>query len=147
MKTVRGDKVIKIKPLYRLLLLGITQLYGAFVIFRLGVFVIKEPWINTICSIAALGLVLWGFYILHNFSRIYRIKERKIVLKDKTFVLFGSELSYADVEDVTIHSDSSELAMDIHLKQLDAPIPLVAVYMQLKEFHEIYKALVKNQSP
>ncbi len=145
MKTVREDKTIKIKPLYRLLILGITQLYGAFVIFRLGVFVIKEPWINTICAIAALGLVLWGFYILYNFLRIYKVKERKIILRDETFVLFGSELSYADVENVTINNDGSELAMDIHLRQLEKPIPLVAVYMQLKEFHEIYKTLV-NQS-
>ncbi|MBS9462523.1 hypothetical protein KIM67_08880 [Flagellimonas sp. 389] len=145
MKTVREDKTIKIKPLYRLLVLGITQLYGAFVIFRLGVLVIKELWINTICAIAALGLVLWGFYILYNFLRIYKVKERKIILRDETFVLFGSELSYADVENVTINNDGSELAMDIHLRQLEKPIPLVAVYMQLKEFHEIYKTLV-NQS-
>lgn len=142
----KTDKTIKIKPLYSLLILGIAQLYGAFVIFRLGVLTIKEDWINTVCLLGSLGLVVWAGYILNAFSRYFRLKDNKIIFKRGMFLFFGIELEYSYIKDLEIKVYSSDLTLDIYLNQSEAPIPLSASYMKLKDFHEVYKTLVEIQS-
>lgn len=146
MATFRKDKTIKIRPLYSLLLLGITQLYGAFVIFRLGVLRIKEEWINVVCFVVALGLVVWASYIFHAFSKYYSLKDNKIIFKRGVFVFFGIELKYSDIKDVKIKIYDSQLTLDIYLKQWEEPIPLTAAYMKLKDLHEVFKILIEVQS-
>ncbi len=139
-------KSIKIKPLYHLLFLGIGQLYGAFVIFRLGVLIIKEEWINILSFIAALGLVVWAGYIFYAFSRYFNLKDNKIIFKKGMFSFLGVELKYSDINYFEIKTYDSELTLDIYLKQLEEPISLTAIYMKPNDFHTIFKALVEVQS-
>lgn len=146
MATFRKDKTIKIRPLYSLLLLGITQLYGAFMMFKLGVLVIKEEWINVVCFLTAAGLVVWAGYIFYAFSRYYGLKDNKIVFRKGLFVFFGYELKYSDLKDVEIKTYDSELTLNIYLKQTEEPIPLTATYMKIKDFHEVFKILIEAQS-
>ena len=137
-------KTIKIKPLFSLLLMGIGQLYGAFVIYRLGVLKIKEDWINLVCGIAVIILLCWSFYVLYSFSRYFSLKETKIVLKEHTFSLFGVILNYSDVKNVTIDSTKSELSISIDMKYLEEPIPIVSKYMKLQDFHFLVKTLIEK---
>lgn len=146
MATFKENKTIKIKPLYRLLFLGIAQLSGAFMIFRLGVLVIKEEWINVVCFLIAAGLVVWAGYLFYAFSRYYSLKNNKIVFRKGLFVFFGYELKYSDLKDVEIKTYDSELTLNIYLKQREEPIPLTATYMKIKDFHEVFKTLIEAQS-
>ena len=140
-------KIIKIKPLYKLLLLGIGQLYGAFVIYRLGVLKIKETWINLVCLIAVLAIVGWSVYLIYSFFQFYRLKDDKIILRENNFSLFGIEINYSDIRDFGIDTSDSVLSINIHLKYLNEPIPIVSKYMKLKEFHLLVKTLIEKTNP
>ncbi|MEO9512347.1 MAG: hypothetical protein ABJN84_14940 [Flavobacteriaceae bacterium] len=144
--TFKSDKTIKLKPLYHLLILGIGQLYGAFVIFRLGVLTIKEDWINIVCFVASLGLMVWSGYLINAFFRYFSLKDNKIIFKRGNFLFLGIELEYSYIKDLEIKVYSSDLTLDIYLKQSEEPIPLSASYMKLRDFHEVYKTLVEIQS-
>ena len=140
-------KIIKIKPLYKLLLLGIGQLYGAFVIYRLGVLKIKETWINLVCLIAVLAIVGWSVYLIYSFFQFYRLKDDKIILRENNFSLFGIEINYSDIRDFGIDTSDSVLSINIHLKYLNEPIPIVSKYMKLKEFHSLVKTMIEKTNP
>lgn len=137
-------KIIKIKPLYKLLLLGIGQLYGAFVIYRLGVLKIKEVWINQVCLIAALAIIGWSVYLIYSFFQFYRLKDDKIILRENNFSLFGIEINYSDIKDFGIDTFDSVLSVNIHIKYLNEPIPILSKYMKLKEFHLLIKTLIEK---
>ncbi|MFS4456678.1 hypothetical protein [Maribacter sp. 2304DJ31-5] len=135
-------ETIKIKPLYNLLFIGIGQLYGAFVIYKLGVLTIKEAWVNQVCLIAALALIGWSAYLIYSFSKFYRLKDDKIILRENDLSLFGIEINYYDIKDFGIDISDSVLCVNIHLKYLNEPIPVVSKYMKLKEFHILMKILI-----
>ncbi|MCK0159959.1 hypothetical protein [Allomuricauda sp. F6463D] len=137
-------KIIKIKPLYKLLFLGIGQLYGAFVIYRLGVLKIKEAWINQVCLIAVLALVGWSVYLIYSFFQFYRLKDDKIILRENNLSLFGVEINYRDIKDFGIDTSDSVLSVNIYMKYLDEPIPVVSKFMKLKEFHLLIKTLIEK---
>lgn len=137
-------KIIKIKPLYKLLLMGISQLYGAFVIYRLGVLTIKEAWINQVCLIAVFVLIGWSAYLIYSFFQFYRLKDDKIILRENNFSLFGIEINYSDIKDFGIDASDSVLSLNIRLKYLDEPIPIVSKFMKLKEFHFLMKTLIEK---
>ncbi len=139
-----SEKTIKIKPLYKLLFLGIGQLYGAFVIYRLGVLKIKEAWINQVCLIAVLALVGWSVYLIYSFFQFYRLKDDKIILRENNLSLFGVQINYRDIKDFGIDTSDSVLSVNIHLKYLEEPIPVVSKYMKLKEFHLLIKTLIEK---
>ncbi len=149
MHMAESVKIIKIKPLYKLLLIGISQLYGAFVIYRLGVLIIKEAWINLICLIAVFALIAWSAYLIYSFFQFYRLKDNKIILRENNLSLFGIEINYCDIKNFGIDSSDSVLSVNIDLKYLDEPIPIVAKFMKLKEFHFLMKTLIEktNQNP
>lgn len=138
------DKIIKIKPLYKLLVLGIGQLYGAFVIYRLGVLKIKEAWINQVCMIAVLALVGWSVYLIYSFFQFYRLKDDKIIFRANNLSLFGVEINYRDIKEFGINTSDSVLSVNIHLNYLDEPIPVVSKFMKLKEFHFLMKTLIEK---
>ena len=144
MKTSESDQTIKIRPLYNLLLLGVVQLFGAFTIYRLGVLKIKETWINQICLLAVLGLIGWAFYLFYSFSTFYKLKDDKIVLRKNNFLLFGIEIDYNDVKEFGINTKDSVLSLNIYLNYLKEPIPVVAKFMKLKEFHLLLKTLIEK---
>lgn len=137
-------ETIKTKPLYNLLLLGIGQLYGAWVIFRLGVMVIKESWINQVCLIAVFALIGWSFYLIFSFAKFFRLKDKTIVLREKNLSLFGIEINYNDIQDFGIDTSDSVLSVNIHLEYLDEPIPVVSKFMRLREFHLLLKTLIEK---
>lgn len=137
-------KTIKIKPLYSLLFIGIGQLYGAFIIFRLGVLTIKEVWINQVCTLAVIALIGWSAYLIYSFSKYYRLKDNKIILEETSVSLFGIEINYGDIKDFGIDTSDSVLSVNIHLEYLDEPIPIVSKFMKLKEFHFLLKTLIEK---
>tara|TARA_Y100001001_G_C7960843_1_gene292459 strand:- start:667 stop:1110 length:444 start_codon:yes stop_codon:yes gene_type:complete len=141
---VNDFKVIKIKPLYKLLLLGVGQLYGAFVIYRLGVLKIKEVWINQVCLIAVFAIVGWSVYLIYSFFQFYRLKDDKIIFRENNFSLFGIEINYCDIKDFGIDTSDSVLSVNIHLKYLDKPIPVVSKYMKSRDFHFLMKTLIEK---
>lgn len=125
--------------MYKLLFLGIGQLYGAFVIYRLGVLKIKEAWIDQVCLMAVLALVGWSVYLIYSFFQFYRLKDDKIILRENNLSLFGVQINYRDIKDFGIDTSDSVLSVNIHLKYLEEPIPVVSKYMKLKEFHLLIK--------
>ena len=137
-------KTIKIKPLYTLLFIGIGQLYGAFVIYRLGVLTIKEAWVNLICVTAALAILGWSAYLIYSFLQFYRLKDDKIILRENNFSLFGIEINYSDIKEFGIDTSDSVLCVNIHLKYLAEPIPIVSKFMKLNEFHFLMKTLIEK---
>lgn len=146
MQDPRLGKAIKIRPLYHLLFLGIAQWYGAFVIFRLGVLVIKEEWVNTLCTVASLGLLVWGGYLFHAFYKFFKLKDHNIIFKRGKFLFFGVELKYSYIRELEIKVYDSDLTLDIYIAQSEDAIPLSASYMRLKDFHTVYKTLVEASS-
>ncbi|MCR9228720.1 MAG: hypothetical protein NXH90_14980 [Flavobacteriaceae bacterium] len=124
--------------------MGISQLYGAFVIYRLGVLTIKEAWINQVCLIAVFVLIGWSAYLIYSFFQFYRLKDDKIILRENNFSLFGIEINYSDIKDFGIDASDSVLSLNIRLKYLDEPIPIVSKFMKLKEFHFLMKTLIEK---
>lgn len=137
-------KIIKIRPLYALLFLGIGQLYGAFVIYRLGVLTIKEAWINQVCLMAVLGIIGWSVYLIYSFLQFYRLKDDKIIFREHNFSLFGIEINYSDIKDFGIDASDSVLCVNIHLTYLEEPIPIVSKFMKLDEFHFLMGTLIEK---
>ncbi|SNY94741.1 hypothetical protein [Flagellimonas pacifica] len=144
MRETKPVKTIKIKPLYSLLFIGIGQIYGAFTIYRLGVLTVKETWINQVCIVLVFVLIGWAIYLFYSFSMFFRLKDNKIILREDNLSLFGVELSYSDIEDFGINASDSELSMDISIKDLDEPIPIVSKFMKLKDFHMLTKTLIEK---
>lgn len=140
----KSAQTIKIRPLYNVLLVGVVQLFGAFTIYRLGILKIKEVWINQLCSVAVIVLIGWALYLFYSFSNFYKLKDDKIILYENYFSLFGIKIDYADIKEISLNPKDSVLSLNIHISYLEEPIPVVAKFMKLKEFHALLSFLIEK---
>ncbi|PCJ94913.1 MAG: hypothetical protein COA50_11060 [Flavobacteriaceae bacterium] len=94
----------------------------------------------------ALGLVIWGGYLIHAFSKFFKLKNTKRIFGESKFVYYGTELDYMNVVDLDIVISDSDMILNLHLAYSKEPIVIVSAFMPLKRFHEIVKIFIERKA-